>query len=918
MARQIRPGQLQENVLYNISASFAISASHEITHEVSSSYAESASFAVTASHLLNNPPAFPFNGDAVITGSLRISGSANQLLAIGKNNSEYFTIGADAGNRTTLTIPALPFVDPDAYQISYQGDSDTTAQLFMGASIVEIGDVEGTSGKDTKLTINADPGQGDVGFTFNNYPVIIQNSITASGNVSGSATSTSSFGTYIGDGSGLTNIPASGITGLNLSRIASGSVTASISPDNGLQINTDTQITGSLIVSGSNNRIDGSTVIFSTGTPGLTVQSNSDTAEEVKIYDAKIDIEDSGYMAARLSSNSYGSRIGILDLRHWAGNNGAVITASPNKTSYIQSSLLIGKTGTVNSSYAYKLDVNGDIKLGNGTDDSIEILGPVTASSNISSSGTIVASNLSGTNTGDQDLSSFITNSQTASMSVLSSSFAVTASHALNAGASATNFTQSLFVTPTGDNSTATVGDMLKPFQTILAATASANPGDTIIVYPGEYITGAQIAKDNINYYFYPGAVVSGSTSLVAGTFENLNIRGHGIFKTNYNGAPVGSIVANGYFECDRVEFAGLQSSGYAGSPSFAQNVSADPNGVLQLKGDYKYGLIDGARTGNSFNAAMRFGAGNIIANCNAFVSSSTNMTGIDIATSTTTDVTFNGDVFSLNGRAVYTNDRASHVTLNGRFETGDQATYEAIYIVPAYIGRYIVNGEIIGSIRIDTGETSDSGVQIDGFQLCSSSPNSCAVKIDGGYNTLNHTIRASEIIFDVNGGETHFYGAAYVSSNSTGKLFDVSAGKFVWNGMNTGTNVRALSNVISGGELVINGPLEHYGSGYPNNVECFALTGGTLEINNKVRYHQNTTGSGIIDMSGGYLKLNGAELVHNDGTGSYAYCVKLNAGSHSGSILNNSFTNLNAFGPGSFTNEIVGGGTLFYSDKLY
>jgi len=35
------------------------------------------------------------------------------------------------------------------------------------------------------------------------------------------------------------------------------------------------------------------------------------------------------------------------------------------------------------------------------------------------------------------------------------------------------------------------------------------------------------------------------------------------------------------------------------------------------------------------------------------------------------------------------------------------------------------------------------------------------------------------------------------------------------------------------------------------------------------------------------------------------------------GSILNNSFTNLTPFGPGSFTNEIVGGGTLFETDKL-
>ena len=57
-------------------------------------------------------------------------------------------------------------------------------------------------------------------------------------------------GSFQGNGSGLTDIPASGIVGLNLSQIASGSATASISPNNGLQINTDTTITGSLTAIG--------------------------------------------------------------------------------------------------------------------------------------------------------------------------------------------------------------------------------------------------------------------------------------------------------------------------------------------------------------------------------------------------------------------------------------------------------------------------------------------------------------------------------------------------------------------------------------------------------------------------------------------------------------------------------------------
>ncbi len=72
---------------------------------------------------------------------------------------------------------------------------------------------------------------------------------TASFNAFTSSYNTGSFtGSYTGDGSGLYNIPATGIVGLNLSQIASGSATASISPDTGFQINTNTIITGSLTV----------------------------------------------------------------------------------------------------------------------------------------------------------------------------------------------------------------------------------------------------------------------------------------------------------------------------------------------------------------------------------------------------------------------------------------------------------------------------------------------------------------------------------------------------------------------------------------------------------------------------------------------------------------------------------------------
>ena len=71
---------------------------------------------------------------------------------------------------------------------------------------------------------------------------------------SGSYNTGTFSGSFSGSGADLFDIPASGITGLNLSQISSGSVSASISPNNGLQINTNvtaTSFTGSFTGDGS-------------------------------------------------------------------------------------------------------------------------------------------------------------------------------------------------------------------------------------------------------------------------------------------------------------------------------------------------------------------------------------------------------------------------------------------------------------------------------------------------------------------------------------------------------------------------------------------------------------------------------------------------------------------------------------------
>ena len=290
---------------------------------------------------------FPFEGDALITGSLTISQSYTA------------------------------------------GDTDSTALRLIGSGSVSqsgIFEVEGSAGP----LFSVQDGLDGILMEVNNisglplFQVSSSNEIFINrGNLtSGTTTATASFanfsGSFQGDG-----------TNLNLAN------NTTIPSSDPFPFTGDAEITGSLIISGSNTsglEVRGPIQVHHSGSPAARFSANSDTTEEVLLYDSKITIEDQGYEMVKLSGNLYSQRVGVLELRRWTVNEGAVIIAHPSYTSYIQSSLLIGKTGTVTNTHPYKLDVNGDIKLGNGTDDSIEILGPVTASTNISSSATSTAS----------------------------------------------------------------------------------------------------------------------------------------------------------------------------------------------------------------------------------------------------------------------------------------------------------------------------------------------------------------------------------------------------------------------------------------------------------------------------------------------------------------------------------------------
>lgn len=112
---------------------------------------------------------------------------------------------------------------------------------------------------------------------------------------------TASFisGAFYGDAGGLYNIPASGVTNLDLSRIVSGSATASISPDNGLEVNTHIRTTDNLYVTGTvyvgdntdSQIYNDSTLFVQDHTNGVIIASNN--YAELQSSDAWVWVEGS-------------------------------------------------------------------------------------------------------------------------------------------------------------------------------------------------------------------------------------------------------------------------------------------------------------------------------------------------------------------------------------------------------------------------------------------------------------------------------------------------------------------------------------------------------------------------------------------------------------------------------------------------
>ena len=1013
MARQIRPGQLQENVLYNISASFAISASHEITHEVSSSYAETASFAnfaATSSYVINTnipeklhlqvrnddvvtiPAGTPIYSTGEIGGSERIkvriasASSADKMPSIGiaetdltttGNTKDGFAIINGIYNTNVTPISGTPAIGDNIY--IHENSGLTTIKPSGSNLIQNIGTVLKTNGTIIQgmkvssidrsndvpnlLTGNVFYGVGDQATQSPLSDIISGSLFLYSGSFSGS---------YEGDGSQLSGIsttpfPFTGDAVITGSLVVSGSGT-----QGGLRTNTRNIILGQgaghdqNATNGPYNVMIGYQAGYTntTGDSNVCIGQNagyalSTNASDDNIFIGKLAGAGGTSPAARMSDANYNIALGYETMLYLTSGDSNIgfgfrtmrnISSGKYNLAYGDGALYNTDTGQNNigigrSAGAEQTAGTGNITIGSGS------LGVAGESNQLRiGNGNTITTISASLETGDiifaSTASAEYLSTPAGNLSPISASYAVTASHALNAVASATNFTQSLFVTPNGNDGTAAVGDMLNPFHTILAATASSNIGDTIIIYPGTYPSeSANIIKDGVNYYFYPGAIVHPTASLseyivdIQDPTYPVNVRGAGSFisdDTSYGAIRIQAEEC--YFEFDIAKTTNNTTNTFdqGGTVDLEPtNASSGRISTNDIKGNPFY--INGKiiNTGNfgTYGGALILGR-NGLTDYSSLIFEGSIMQlhptdtrpAIYVASNKTTyDFSVNANVFASASQAVYSDGRGA-VRLRGIYSTGDRGNKYAIELTDGYQTHYDIDAHINGSVKLNTGDINNSGGILRGTILTgNTTPDDAAIYINGGgQHKIDNQIFMRDsggygIKIETDDAQVEFTGDFNADAGSSYINFcKVTTGKLIFKGSLGSKANRGNGNIINGGHLVIDSFFDNDGFNYPDNAYCFQLSAGTLEINNKVTHAYTTPGSGIVDMTGGYLKLNGAELVQLNGTGSFAYGVDLNGGSHSGSILNNSFTNLTPFGPGAFTNEITGGGTLFYSDKLY
>lgn len=218
-------------------------------------------------------------------------GQLSGVKALTARNAEFIIA---SGSISDLNGPFVFIGSPNGTDEGVAGAFKSVSKIYQGTAAPSItagsyGSIlDGTpfyaSGNESLYILNNDGAGGNSRLDLTgNIEGNLISGVTIN-NLTGTTANIGSIsGSFTGSGQGLYNIPASGITGLQLNQIGDGSATASISQAGGFKVNTNTEITGALVVTGN---ITGSNLLL---TGNAKIDGNITLGGNITIGDSTTD-----------------------------------------------------------------------------------------------------------------------------------------------------------------------------------------------------------------------------------------------------------------------------------------------------------------------------------------------------------------------------------------------------------------------------------------------------------------------------------------------------------------------------------------------------------------------------------------------------------------------------------------------------
>ena len=293
-----------------------------------------------------------------------------------------------SGSISDLSGPFVFIGSPVSSDEGVAGAFKPTSKIYSGTSAPTISAttygsiLDGTpfyaSGNESLYILNNDSvGNVKIDLTGNIEGNIIS-AVTINNLTGTTANITHMSGSFTGSGIGLYDIPASGITGLELDKISSGLATASISEAGGLRVNTKAEVSGSLIVTGN---ITGSNLQLS---GNANIDGNITLGGNITVGDANTDFVTFG---AEISSSIVPDVHNAFDLgstdKNWRNlhisGTAYIDTLQAVQVNFDDLGILNDLTVSGNTYLEGNLDVtgtttfDGDVNVGNASGDTLTI-----------------------------------------------------------------------------------------------------------------------------------------------------------------------------------------------------------------------------------------------------------------------------------------------------------------------------------------------------------------------------------------------------------------------------------------------------------------------------------------------------------------------------------------------------------------